>query len=82
MYKYVKISQKGVTNFESLVFTFPYIYISMQISEEADEVLGAKTPLTISQFVEWSCAQFAQPVSLEDEIDDVESRPYLEREWR
>ncbi|XP_012221009.1 regulatory-associated protein of mTOR isoform X6 [Linepithema humile] len=52
------------------------------ISEEADEVLGAKTPLTISQFVEWSCAQFAQPVSLEDEIDDIESRPYLEREWR
>ncbi|RLU18249.1 hypothetical protein DMN91_008605 [Ooceraea biroi] len=52
------------------------------ISEETDEVPGVKTPLTISQFVEWSCAQFAQPVSLEDEMDDVESRPYLEREWR
>ncbi|XP_071567767.1 regulatory-associated protein of mTOR isoform X2 [Temnothorax nylanderi] len=52
------------------------------ISEETDEAPGAKTPLTTSQFVEWSCAQFAQPVSLEDEMDDVESRPYLEREWR
>lgn len=43
---------------------------------------GVKTLLTTSQFVEWSCAQFAQPVSLEDEMEDVESRPYLEREWR
>ncbi|XP_020291270.1 regulatory-associated protein of mTOR isoform X2 [Pseudomyrmex gracilis] len=52
------------------------------ISEEADEVPGAKTPLTVSQFVEWSCAQFAQPANSEDEMNDVESRPYLEREWR
>ncbi|XP_014472593.1 PREDICTED: regulatory-associated protein of mTOR isoform X3 [Dinoponera quadriceps] len=52
------------------------------ISEETDEVPGFKTPLTTSQFVEWSCSQFAQPASLEDEMDDVESKPYLEREWR
>ncbi|XP_019699169.1 regulatory-associated protein of mTOR isoform X1 [Harpegnathos saltator] len=52
------------------------------ISEETDEVPGFKTPLTTSQFVEWSCAQFAQPANLENEMDDVESKPYLEREWR
>ncbi|KAK9301643.1 hypothetical protein QLX08_006065 [Tetragonisca angustula] len=55
------------------------------ISEEADEVAGIKTPLTTSQFVEWSCAQFAQPVSLEIEtesMNDMESRAHYEREWR
>ncbi|XP_076243064.1 regulatory associated protein of MTOR complex 1 isoform X2 [Calliopsis andreniformis] len=55
------------------------------ISEEADEVAGIKTPLTTSQFVEWSCAQFAQPVSLESEtesMNDMESRAHYEREWR
>lgn len=43
---------------------------------------GTKTPLTTSQFVEWSCSQFAQPAGLENEMDDVESKSYLEREWR
>ncbi|KZC07312.1 Regulatory-associated protein of mTOR [Dufourea novaeangliae] len=55
------------------------------ISEEADEVAGIKTPLTTSQFVEWSCAQFAQPVSVEIEtesMNDMESRAHYEREWR
>ncbi|XP_012271870.1 regulatory-associated protein of mTOR isoform X2 [Orussus abietinus] len=55
------------------------------ISEEADETPGVKNPLTTSQFVEWSCAQFAQPVSLESETEstnDVESRAHYEREWR
>ncbi|XP_015588597.1 regulatory-associated protein of mTOR isoform X3 [Cephus cinctus] len=55
------------------------------ISEEADDVPGARSPLTTSQFVEWSCAQFAQPVSLESEVEstnDLESRVHYEREWR
>ncbi|XP_046483288.1 regulatory-associated protein of mTOR isoform X4 [Neodiprion pinetum] len=55
------------------------------ITEEADEVLGFKNPLTTSLFVEWNCAQFAQPVSLESETEstnDIESRAHYEREWR
>ncbi|XP_012256997.1 regulatory-associated protein of mTOR isoform X2 [Athalia rosae] len=55
------------------------------ITEEPDEVLTVKNPLTTSLFVEWSCAQFAQPVSLENETEstnDVESRAHHEREWR
>ncbi|XP_066593709.1 regulatory-associated protein of mTOR isoform X1 [Prorops nasuta] len=54
------------------------------ISEETDEAPSIKEPLTTSQFVEWSCAQFAQPVSLklETEPHDIESIPYYEREWR
>lgn len=79
-----------LTNVNLLPVCFLYIitinyYIicnCVQISEETDEVPGFKTPLTTSQFVEWSCAQFAQPASLENEMDDVESKPYLEREWR
>lgn len=68
-----------------LYFTYIYSGILLQISEEADEVAGIKTPLTTSQFVEWSCAQFAQPVSLEIEtesMNDMESRAHYEREWR
>lgn len=68
-----------------LCFTYIYSGILLQISEEADEVAGIKTPLTTSQFVEWSCAQFAQPVSLEIEtesMNDMESRAHYEREWR
>ncbi|XP_011498096.1 PREDICTED: regulatory-associated protein of mTOR isoform X1 [Ceratosolen solmsi marchali] len=55
------------------------------ISEESDEIIGVRTPLITSQFVEWSCAQFAQPVSFDAEaesINDVESRAYHERDWR
>ncbi|KAK0077123.1 hypothetical protein PV325_004412 [Microctonus aethiopoides] len=55
------------------------------ISEEADDVIGTKNPLTSSQFVEWSCAQFAQPVSFDTETEstsDMESRSHYEREWR
>ncbi|XP_058791281.1 regulatory-associated protein of mTOR isoform X2 [Phymastichus coffea] len=55
------------------------------ISEESDETQGFKNPLTTSQFVEWSCAQFAQPVSFDHEAEstnDVESRSHHEREWR
>ncbi|XP_078048119.1 regulatory associated protein of MTOR complex 1 isoform X1 [Augochlora pura] len=58
---------------------------NMQILEEADEFPEIKTPLTTSQFVEWSCAQFAQPVSLESEtesMNDMESRAHYERDWR
>lgn len=60
------------------------IPVPKTITEEADEVL-VKNPLTTSLFVEWSCAQFAQPVSLENETEstnDVESRAHYEREWR
>ncbi|KAK2586076.1 hypothetical protein KPH14_008365 [Odynerus spinipes] len=55
------------------------------ITEEADEISGIKTPLTTSQFVEWSCAQFAQPVTSKSETEsmsDMESRAHYEREWR
>lgn len=44
-----------------------------------------KNPLTTSQFVEWSCSQFAQTVNFnaEDEsMKDFESRAHYEREWR
>ncbi|KAG7209721.1 hypothetical protein KM043_011355 [Ampulex compressa] len=59
--------------------------VPITISEESDEDPGIKTPLTTSLFVEWSCAQFAQPVSLENETEstnDMESRAHHEREWR
>ncbi|XP_063991237.1 regulatory-associated protein of mTOR isoform X1 [Diachasmimorpha longicaudata] len=55
------------------------------ITEESDEAVDTKTPLISSQFVEWSCAQFAQPVSFETDAEatsDVESRAHYEREWR
>ncbi|XP_051171170.1 regulatory-associated protein of mTOR isoform X1 [Leptopilina boulardi] len=54
------------------------------ISEETDEP-PIKNPLITSQFLEWSCANFAQPVNLECETDplyDVESKAHQEREWR
>ena len=47
--------------------------------------MGVKNPLTTSQFVDWSCAQFAQPVSFDTEaesMNDIESRAHYEREWR
>lgn len=62
-----------------------YRYVRLQISEESDEAPGIKASLTTSQFVEWSCAQFAQPVSVDTEAEstnDVESRAHYEREWR
>ncbi|KAJ8681855.1 hypothetical protein QAD02_017647 [Eretmocerus hayati] len=55
------------------------------ISEESDETSGFKSPLVTSQFVEWSCAQFAQPVSIDtqsESANDVESRAHHERDWR
>lgn len=55
------------------------------ISEETDDIYNTKSPLVVSQFVEWSCAQFAQPVVLSVEAEstnDVESRAHHEREWR
>ncbi|XP_033214111.1 regulatory-associated protein of mTOR isoform X2 [Belonocnema kinseyi] len=55
------------------------------ISEETDETPVTKNPLITSQFVEWSCSQFAQPVNFENEAEstnDVESRAHHEREWR
>ncbi|KAH0548367.1 regulatory-associated protein of mTOR isoform X1 [Cotesia glomerata] len=55
------------------------------ISEETDEIIGLRKPLTSSQFVEWSCAQFAKPVSFDsvtESTSDLESRAHYEREWR
>lgn len=55
------------------------------IAEEADDASGPKNPLTSSQFVDWSCAQFAQPVNFDSETEstsDMESRSHYEREWR
>ncbi|XP_034933935.1 regulatory-associated protein of mTOR isoform X2 [Chelonus insularis] len=55
------------------------------ISEETDDTSGIRKPLITSQFVEWSCAQFAQPVSFDNETEstsDMESRAHYEREWR
>ncbi|XP_023246408.1 regulatory-associated protein of mTOR isoform X2 [Copidosoma floridanum] len=55
------------------------------ISEESDETPGFRKPLVTSEFVEWSCAQFAQPVHHDAEAEsahDFESRAHYEREWR
>nr|CAD7444287.1 unnamed protein product [Timema bartmani] len=52
------------------------------ISEEADDTCGVKQPLVTTQFVEWSCKYFAQPVMKFLEDNDIESSLYYEREWR
>ncbi|XP_071450687.1 regulatory-associated protein of mTOR-like [Hetaerina americana] len=52
------------------------------ISEEADDAGGLRKPLVSTQFVEWSCKYFAQPVMKFLEDDDVESKQHYEREWR
>lgn len=68
-----------------IYFIIYLLFLYYKISEEADEIFDIKTPLTTSQFVEWSCAQFAQPVTLKNEtesISDMESRAHYEREWR
>ena len=66
----------------ALIFVAFYSY---KISEEADDQPSVKEPLTTAEFVEWSCAQFAQPVTFENENEtasDVESRAHHERAWR
>ncbi|XP_014234805.1 regulatory-associated protein of mTOR [Trichogramma pretiosum] len=55
------------------------------IAEGIEVPLSARNPLVTSKFVEWSCSQFAQPVSFSSEVDtskDIESRAHHEREWR
>ncbi|KAG8222534.1 hypothetical protein J437_LFUL004570 [Ladona fulva] len=52
------------------------------ISEETDDTGGVRKPLVSTQFVEWSCKYFAQPVMKFLEDDDVESKQHYEREWR
>ncbi|XP_022916408.1 regulatory-associated protein of mTOR isoform X2 [Onthophagus taurus] len=41
-----------------------------------------KKMLVSTQFIQWSCKQFVQPMMKQSPLDDVESRPYHEREWR
>ncbi|XP_067006454.1 regulatory-associated protein of mTOR isoform X2 [Anabrus simplex] len=52
------------------------------ISEETDDGSGLRKPLVTTQFVDWSCKYFAQPVMKFQEASDVESSLYYDREWR
>lgn len=52
------------------------------ISEETDDSSAAKKPLVNTQFVDWSCKYFAQPVVRAHDESDLESKSYYEREWR
>lgn len=40
------------------------------------------TPLVTTNFVEWSCKRFAQPVNAKNKLEDIESGLFYEREWR
>ncbi|KAJ9585619.1 hypothetical protein L9F63_002589, partial [Diploptera punctata] len=52
------------------------------ISEEENDVNSIRKPLITTQFVDWSCKYFAQPVMKYREENDVESNLHYEREWR
>lgn len=52
------------------------------INEESTENENRRQPLVTTQFVPWSCKQFATSVMKESPLNDVESKPYYEREWR
>lgn len=51
-------------------------------TDDRDHGLKRPSPLVTTQFVEWSCKRFAQPVNAKDKLKDVESTAYHEREWR
>lgn len=53
-----------------------------QISEEENDANSSRKPLVTTQFVDWSCKYFAQPVMKFLEDNDVESSLHYEREWR
>ncbi|CAG2054634.1 unnamed protein product, partial [Timema podura] len=67
--------------FKKLLGISPQLSYTEQISEEADDTCGVKQPLVTTQFVEWSCKYFAQPVMKFLEDNDIESSLYYEREW-
>lgn len=52
------------------------------ISEDSDEKDHRREPLVTTQFVPWSCKQFATPIMKPTAINDVESLTHYEREWR
>lgn len=51
------------------------------ISEDSDDKEQRKS-LVSTQFVEWSCKQFATPIMKPTALSDVESITHYEREWR
>jgi len=54
----------------------------LQISEEENDINCGRKSLVTTQFVDWSCKYFAQPVMKFLEDNDVESNLHYEREWR
>ncbi|GFG29093.1 hypothetical protein Cfor_00263 [Coptotermes formosanus] len=52
------------------------------ISEEENDMNSGHKSLVTTQFVDWSCKYFAQPVMKFLEDNDVESNLHYEREWR
>jgi hypothetical protein len=54
----------------------------LQISEEENDINSGRKSLVTTQFVDWSCKYFAQPVMKFLEDNDVESNLHYEREWR
>lgn len=53
-----------------------------RIAEESeDKEPNLRKPLVNTQFVEWSCKKFAQPM-MKSPYEDVESVGYFEKEWR
>lgn len=54
-----------------------------RIAEESEDnkEQNLRKPLVTTQFVEWSCKKFAQPM-MKSKIQDVESTVYFEKEWR
>lgn len=56
--------------------------IQQRIAEESeDKEHSLRKPLVTTQFVEWSCKKFAQPM-MNSKIEDVESTGHYEKEWR
>lgn len=52
------------------------------ISEESDECSVQRKPVIHTNFVDWSCKYFAQPIMRFIEESDTESNTFYEREWR
>lgn len=56
--------------------------IQHKVTEENEEKeLNLRKPLVTTQFVEWSCKKFAQPM-MTGKVEDVESSIFFEKEWR
>uniref|UniRef100_A0A0A9WPK3 Regulatory-associated protein of mTOR n=2 Tax=Lygus hesperus TaxID=30085 RepID=A0A0A9WPK3_LYGHE len=50
--------------------------------DSVEECLNGSRTLVTSQFIEWSCKYFAQPVMVETSESDVESPSHYQRAWR